>query len=125
MATSPNEDFDDDMTEATATVDLDSVRPTYTTDEVKRMKFTLIVNHNRRSLDGQFVGVTARWYVSLDNQEIGLGYSPFRCPYLDEVIRSLLTGSETTEHLNPWDFEHGETVWESESVAAVLERLAA
>ena len=73
MATSPNEDFDDDMTEATATVDLDSVRPTYTTDEVKRMQFTLIVNHNRRSLDGQFVGVTARWYVSLDNQEIGLG----------------------------------------------------
>jgi len=104
---------DDDMTDASSMIDFASVRGTYTRDEVDRMRFVLTVNHNQRDVGGEWKGATARWTVTLDGNEIGLGYSPYRCPYIHDVVRELLTGREPspTQYLNPWDWSHGESEW--------------
>jgi len=110
MATDTDILDDDDTTEATATVNLDAVRSTYTRDELKRMKFTLIIDQNAKPM------ATARWRVTLDGQELGMGFSPYRCPYFGQLVRELLHGveCEETQYLNPWDWTHGEREFQFE-----------
>ena len=110
-------DYDDDETEATATLNLDKVRPTYTVDEISRMQFVLTVDQHARP-------ARAVWTVRLDGAEIGLGFSPYRAPYLQGLVDSFLHGTEpdtTNQRINPWDWMHGENTFSHRTVAAAIQ----